>query len=98
MPNKRGRPISHFHKYRYDESLGKWFRKKRYKHPVITMLKLDPEQALLVACMVGGGYFLNTTSPRGACHARGALSNCAVAVRGRFGRSAPTQAIDTFPS
>ncbi len=50
------RPIKHFHKYRYDEALGKYIRKKHYKYKEITMVKLDPEQALLVACITGGLY------------------------------------------
>ena len=53
-----GRPIKHWHKYRFDESMNKWVKKKRYKHPVITVVKLDPEQALLVACKSGGAYWM----------------------------------------
>ena len=56
---KRGRPIIHWCKYRYDKALGRWVHKKRYKHPVITVVKLDPEQALLAACKAGGGYFVH---------------------------------------
>lgn len=56
------RPIKHWHKYRYDESLHKWVRKKRYKHPVITVVKLDPDQALLAICQVNGGYWDRTAN------------------------------------
>jgi len=54
----RGRPIIHWNRYRFDESLNKWIKKKRYKHPVITVVKLDPDQALLVVCRTGGVYFI----------------------------------------
>ena len=35
--------------------------KKKYIHPVIKRIKLDPEQAILVACKVGG-VFMSTAS------------------------------------
>ena len=62
--NSRGRPIIHLNKYRYDEALGKYIRKKYYKHPVITVVKLDPEQCLLTSCKSNGLYF------------QGAVGNC----------------------
>ncbi len=78
--NSRGRPSIHLNKYRYDEILGKYIRKKRYKHPVITVVELDPEQALLVACSIGGAYFhFRTGCP--VRHATGA--GCMSSVRGR---------------
>jgi len=78
---RRGRPIIHWNRYRYDESLDKWIRKKRYKHPIITVVKLDPEQALLVACQTNGAYF----APGGTlCMARGTTgSSCVMPIRTR---------------
>ena len=32
-------------------------KKKLYSKPVITVVKLDPAQALLSACTIGGAYF-----------------------------------------
>ena len=83
MVNRRGRPIIHWNRYRYDESLGKWMRKKRYKHPVITVVKLDPEQALLVACKVDGAYWRGGTCVYGTRH-----THYACETRGRRERTA----------
>ena len=88
MVNRRGRPIIHWNRYRYDESLGKWMRKKRYKHPVITLVKLDPEQAILAACQVGGLYFEYSRgghpSPNVCWHnpATAGLNDCAYTRKG----------------
>ena len=58
--------------------------KKRYKHPVITVVKLDPEQVILVACQ-GGGAFMDLD--RRTCHRKfGPNPDCWNSVKGnRYG-------------
>ena len=83
MANRRGRPIIHWHKYRYDESHGKWIKKKRYKHPVITVVKLDPDQALLAPCKIDGGYLDRGPIPY-ICKTRSAgYRQCVFSPKGR---------------
>lgn len=64
-----------------------------YKKPVVTAIKLDYQQAIIVACQVSGAYFIGTVSE---CYPLGgADSACNTAVRGRRGSfrfaAAPTQ-------
>jgi len=94
---KRGRPIIHWDRYRYDEEQNRWVRKKRYKHPVITVVKLDPEQALLVTCKTDGGYFFAASHPS-FCRTRGGgPTPCLIHIRGRYSPGRGPY-IDTQPS
>ena len=71
-------------------------KKKRYKKPVLTIIKLDPEQALITQCYVGGfGWMegLNCLrvigpSPRW----------CSVAVRGAPQIGGESHSAQTAPS
>lgn len=57
--------------------------KKKYIKPVITRVKLDPEQAILQACIIGGIYFAGgavdcmSASMAGTTHI-----TCATTVKG----------------
>ena len=53
-------------------------KKKPYFKPVITVIKLDPQQALLAACKSNGAYFAFGTF----CVARPGIGRCRTAVRG----------------
>lgn len=50
-----------------------------YTKPRVTAVKLDPGQAVLSACVVGGGY-LNALGT--GCAVRGGATRCALGVRG----------------
>lgn len=60
-------------------------KKKHYKHPIITMIKLDPEQALLVACITTVGGYFNAGGTQCMERTGGTFSRCARAVKGRQG-------------
>ena|SRR3989338_5447009 len=95
------RPIKHWHKYRYDEALGKWVRKKRYKHPVITVVKLDPDQALLAVCANAGLYFRywGTDRVRVCVVVPGGAEVCSRTKRGRTTNIVGTRYLGSdFPS
>ena len=54
---------------------------RRYKKPVVCTVKLDPKQAIIQACQVGGGFMLR----QGAtlyCLSTGGGAPCNTAVRG----------------
>lgn len=51
---------------------------KKYIEPKITVVTLDPEQALLQVCIIGGAYFLGAS----CWVSGGTVANCPIAVKG----------------
>ena len=60
------------------------------------MIKLDPEQALLVACVVNGGYWRGITR----CNYRATrdYGGCTLAVRGHAGPARNERFASAMPS
>ena len=57
---------------------------KKYTSPKIKSVALDPEQAILEVCRVGGAY-MYTNTPNNYCMpytGGGIFGNCPIAVRG----------------
>ena len=58
-------------------------KKTKYAKPIITRIKLDPEQAVLVACSNAAGdriYFAGL-----GCVVDGGMSDCTISVRAQRG-------------
>ncbi|MDD4202508.1 MAG: hypothetical protein PHQ52_03485 [Candidatus Omnitrophica bacterium] len=53
---------------------------KKYTQPKIRSVNLDPEQAVLQVCQIGGVYFVTTVSLK--CFAGGFGPYCHVSVKG----------------
>ena len=71
-------------------------KKKPYSKPVITVIKLDPEQALLSACKTLGLYFRGT---RGCLAApRGFGYRCTRSVRSHIRATFGTNYANVVPS
>ena len=57
-----------------------------YAEPVVTAINLDPEQAILVSCVVGGAYWAAGFS---TCFNHGGALVCDTAVKGHRTHKAP---------
>lgn len=70
--------------------------KKKYEQPVITRIKLDPAQAMLVACAVGAAYF---NGGGAVCMTGTGGTLCWSSVRARRrGSAVTTVSTSTMPS
>jgi hypothetical protein len=74
------------------KKIKRWFKRKfgrrrrapwggPYIKPLVERVKLDPEQAILTSCMVGGAYMDGPTQVTN-CKIRGAAAACSTQVRG----------------
>ena len=55
-------------------------KKKHYKKPVLTIIDLDPKQAIITQCAIGGGWMLSATHL--VCMGVGPYGACPISVRG----------------
>ncbi len=57
-------------------------KKLKFSKPVITRIKLDPEQAVLAECMVNGAYYGPSAVTGAACYGVGGRTSCFTPKRG----------------
>ncbi|MDD4203188.1 MAG: hypothetical protein PHQ52_06955 [Candidatus Omnitrophica bacterium] len=70
---------------------------KNYKKPVISAITLNPDQAILQVCQVGGAYFGGGGQPSN-CLFLGGLVGCDLTVRGTKHIAGGFGSVDASPS
>ena len=69
---------------------------KKYIKPKIKAIQLDPEQAVLQVCQVGGAYFRITGSTK--CFNGGPGAYCDITIKGVGNSMGFSSIVDAMPS